>query len=96
MAFPKGHKKVGGKPKGYVAEPIKKAQEIFTQTLEGQVPHIQAAFDIVRRENPEKYLDIFAKYAQYFMPKKTEVDNTHKIDLPAVIDWTKPSEGDKK
>ena len=87
MGFEKGHKKAGGKQKGYVAEPIKKAQELFTQTLEGEVPYIKDAFEKVRAENPEKYLELFAKYAQYFIPKKTEVENNHNFDTPAIIDW---------
>jgi hypothetical protein len=87
MGFEKGHKKAGGKQKGYTAEPIKKAQELFTQTLEGEVPYIKDAFEKVRVKDPEKYLELFAKYAQYFIPKKTEVENNHNFDTPAIIDW---------
>ncbi len=84
MAKAKGSAKTGGKQKGYTAEPVRKAQELFTLTLEGEVPHIQAAFDKVRKEDPVKYLEIFAKYAQYFIPKKTEVeviDNTLTVKI---------------
>jgi hypothetical protein len=93
---PKGYGKTGGKPKGYTSEPVKKATELFVSILEGQVDHIKDAFDDVREKDKAKYLELYAKYAQYFIPRKTEVDNTHKFDSPAIIDWTKPSEGNEK
>jgi len=76
--------KTGGKQKGYTSEPIKKAQELFTSILEGEVDHIQKAFAEVRSKDKAKYLELYAKYAQYFMPKKTEVelnDNTLQINV---------------
>jgi hypothetical protein len=79
MAFKKGHDKGKGRPKGSENKITKEARDIFLETLEGQAPHIAAAFEEVRRDNPRAYLDLFAKYAQYFVPKKTE--NTDKIDL---------------
>lgn len=80
MAFKKGQSgNPKGKPKGAENKLTKEARTIFLETLEGQAEHIADAFDEVRRENPKAYLDLFAKYAQYFVPKKTE--NTDKIDL---------------
>lgn len=87
MPFQKGHKKAGGKPKGHMDEHKKKATELFVAILEGEVDHIKQAFAEVRTNDKAKYLELYAKYAQYFIPKKTEVDNTHKFDSPAVIDW---------
>ena len=95
MAFTKGHEKAGGKKKGYTSEPIKKAQELFTSILEGEVDHIQEAFSEVRRKDKAKYLELYAKYAQYFMPKKTEVDASINMN-GAIIDWTNQSEGNEK
>jgi hypothetical protein len=79
MAFKKGNEEGKGRPKGVENKITKEARDIFLETLEGQAPHIAAAFEEVRRDNPRAYLDLFAKYAQYFVPKKTE--NTDKIDL---------------
>ena len=36
------------------------------------MPNIEDAFKKVLNESPSKYLELFAKYAQYFVPKKTE------------------------
>jgi hypothetical protein len=77
--FKEGNEKGAGRPKGAENKVTKAARDIFLETLEGQAPHIAAAFEEVRRDNPRAYLDLFAKYAQYFVPKKTE--NTDKIDL---------------
>jgi hypothetical protein len=76
--FAKGNK---GKPKGAENKIKQEARQLFLDTLEGEVPNIKEAFEFVRRENPEKYLDLFAKYAQYFVAKKThnENDNTETI-----------------
>lgn len=72
-----------GKPKGAENKLKQEARQLFLETLEGQVPNIQEAFEKVRKENPEKYLDLFAKYAQYFVPKKTENDTTLNLPKPA-------------
>lgn len=74
--FEKGNK---GKPKGAVNKVTQEAREIFLETLEGQAEHIAEAFDQIRKDNPRVYLETFAKYAQYFVPKKTE--NTDKVDI---------------
>lgn len=74
MAFKKGQKAGPGRPKGMENKLTTEAREMFIQTLEGQVPNIQQAFYDVLAKSPEKYLDLFAKYAQYFVPKKTETD----------------------
>ena len=74
MAFKKGQKAGPGRPKGMENKLTTEAREMFIKTLEGQVPNIQQAFYDVLTKSPEKYLDLFAKYAQYFVPKKTETD----------------------
>jgi len=80
MAFKKG---VSGNPKGREKgtdnKITKAAREVFLDTLEGQAEHIAIAFDKVRQESPKAYLELFAKYAQYFVPKKTESND--KLDL---------------
>lgn len=73
MPFQKG--KSGnpkGKPKGADNKLTKEARELFIETLEGQVPNIEDAFKKVYNDNPAKFLELFAKYAQYFVPRKTE------------------------
>lgn len=82
MPFEKGHSKKGGKQKGHVQPEIKKARELFVQTLEKQVPDIEEAFAKVKAKDPAKYLELFAKYAQYFVPKQVEAtitDNSIKV-----------------
>jgi len=79
MPFEKGHDKGKGRPKGAENKLTKEARQVFLETLEGQAPHIAEAFEAVRLQDPKAYLDLFAKYAQYFVPKKTE--STDKIDL---------------
>lgn len=62
-----------GKPKGAEAKATKEAKELFNLTLENQIPHIQTAFEEVYKTDKVKYLELFAKYAQYFVPRKTDV-----------------------
>lgn len=77
--FEKGN---AGKPKGAVNKITQEARELFLQTLEAQVPNIMEAFNEVREKNPATYLDLFAKYAQYFVPKKTSLEGGDKpIDI---------------
>ena len=81
--MPKGFEKGNaGKPKGAVNKVTQEARELFLQTLEAQVPNINEAFEKVREKNPVQYLDLFAKYAQYFVPKKTSLEGGEKpLDL---------------
>ena len=83
-----------GREKGTGNKVTTEARELFLKTLESQVEHIPKAFTDVRdgvydddgieiiKPNPEQYLDLFAKYAQYFVPKKTENSDTVKHEFP--------------
>lgn len=74
MPFEKGESgNPNGKPKGIENKTTEAARELFVATLENQVQHIMSAFDQVREVDPAKYLDLYAKYAQYFIPKKVDV-----------------------
>lgn len=77
--MPKGFQKGNsGKPKGATNKITQDARELFLKTLEAQVPNIMEAFQEVREKNPAQYLDLFAKYAQYFVPKKTSLEGGDK------------------
>jgi len=77
--MPKGFQKGNsGKPKGATNKITQEARVLFLQTLEAQVPNIMQAFQEVREKNPAQYLDLFAKYAQYFVPKKTSLEGGDK------------------
>jgi hypothetical protein len=80
--FTKGNE---GKPVGATNKVTQEARELFLQTLEAQVPNIMEAFNEVREKNPAQYLDLFAKYAQYFVPKKTSLEGG---DKPLDVDFT--------
>ncbi len=75
-SFKKGESK--GRPKGTQNKIVADARTIFKATLENQVPNIQEAFEAVRQADPARYLDLFAKYAQYFVPKQTDITTDGK------------------
>ena len=70
--FKKGKEKTGGKQKGTENKLTKAARELFVETLEKQVPNVETALAEVYKKDKAKYLELFAKYAQYFVPKKIE------------------------
>jgi hypothetical protein len=84
-------KKTGGRSKGTENKLTKEAREMFIETLEGLSPNVQKAFlDVlngvkddegkwIKKPNPDRFLDLFAKYAQYFVPKKTEAEIDQKV-----------------
>jgi hypothetical protein len=93
MGFEKGHPKFGGKPKGYKDETKKEALELFYSTLEKEIEHLSPLFQKLREENPIKYLEVFAKYCSYFVPKQRAVDQNQVIKVrigeePLIIDWS--------
>ena len=48
------------------------------------VPY-DCSLDEVREKNPATYLDLFSKYAQYFVPKKTSLEGG---DKPLDVEFT--------
>jgi|APFre7841882793_1041355.scaffolds.fasta_scaffold10227_2 hypothetical protein len=72
----KGLPKTGGKQKGSVNKTTQQARELFVNILEGEVEHIKQAFEDVRIDDPAKYLDLFAKYAKYFVPQQIQVTDS--------------------
>lgn len=80
--FAKGN---SGRKKGAVNRLTNNARILFLQTLENQVPNIEQAFDDVRAKNPKEYLDLFAKYAQYFVPKKTDLTSDNEKISTTII-----------
>ena len=97
MPFKKGESgNPSGKKKGTPNKKTAEARELFVATLEGQVPNIEAAFQKVLEKSPEKYLDLFARYAQFFTPKKTEQDIKTEVSGSFDFDETiKRLRGDK-
>lgn len=79
MPFKEGQDKIAGREKGTPNKITQDAREIFKLTLEGQVSHLPAAFDYVRETDPAKYLELIAKYAQYFVPKMVDVNLGGKV-----------------
>ena len=80
MPFEKGHKQSKGRPKNSENKLTKDARKIFLETLEGESSHVKEAFENVRNtESSIKYLDMFQKYAQYFVPKMTESSSTMNV-----------------
>jgi hypothetical protein len=76
--FAKGN---DGKPKGATNKVTQEARELFLITIENEVPHLSKAFEEVREKSPKDYLDLIAKYAQYFVPKKTQTDNNTNVSI---------------
>lgn len=86
MAAKKGHIKSGGREKGSANKVTQTARELFVEILEGQVPKIKEAFEKVWAKSPEKYLELYAKYAQYFIPRKVDITTKDEaIDQTFII-----------
>lgn len=75
MPFKKGESGNNkGRPKGAKNRNTAEARKLFQYTIAGEIPKIEEAFQKVREQSPEKYLDLLCKYIHFFMPKKTEQD----------------------
>ncbi len=74
-----------GKPKGVQNKIDVEAKKVFLMTLEKQLPNIESAFDEVFKTDKAKYLELYAKYVQYFIPKKTEIEGSNNIFVPIEI-----------
>lgn len=77
MGFKKGQSgNIKGKPKGAINKVDMEAKQLFAMILEKQVIQLEKAFAEVYKNDPARYLEIFAKYAQYFIAKKKENEIT--------------------
>jgi len=86
MAFKQGHQKVGGRQKGVTNKTTQETRELFNQVWSDNVPKISEALEKVYYDDPSKYLEILAKFAQYFVPKKVEQDTNHNfVEPPQII-----------
>jgi len=72
-------KKTGGRTKDTPNIATKTAREVFIATIEGRVSSINAALDYVEKDDPAKYLELIAKFAQYFVPKQVEMKLDNNI-----------------
>lgn len=79
MAFKEGQQKKGGRQKGTGNKTTAQAQELFVGILQGQSSKVEDALNEVYKTDKAKFLELYAKYAQYFVPKKIEQHNTHEI-----------------
>ena len=74
-----------GKPKGAQAKVTKEARLLFIEIMQGQVPHVQEAFEKLKSD-PEKYINCLSKLFPYFMPKKLDMTSDGKpIENQVVI-----------
>ena len=78
--FKEDNKLSRGRPAGSKNKITQKSRELFMQTLEEQSIHISKAFEDLRKESPDKYLTVFAKYLSYWLPKMTEATNKIELD----------------
>jgi hypothetical protein len=81
-----------GRPKGALNAVTKTAREIFSAFVEGNALKLQQLFDRVAKKNPAKALSIYAKLAEFVIPKlqRTELSGqlNHGLvkELPALED----------
>jgi hypothetical protein len=79
MAFKKGESgNPKGREKGSENKVTKEAKEIFLDTLGKHSGNIDKAFQEIFETDRQAFLDTFAKYVQYYIPKKTE--NSHDLN----------------
>ena len=65
----------------------REAKKMFYDTIEGLVPKVKEAFDIVFETNPEKALDLYQKYASFVMPKKVDITTDGQQLTTPLINW---------
>jgi hypothetical protein len=85
MAAPKGHQRYGGREKGVPNKSTQELKDKFNLVWSENVPKINEALEQVYMEDPARFLEILAKYAQYFVPKKVEQDTNLNMFTPPTI-----------
>jgi hypothetical protein len=65
-----------GRPKGTPNKATTVVRECITAFVENNAPKVQALFDQVAESNPAKALELYARIAEFVIPKqnRTEID----------------------
>jgi len=67
--FKSGNKKGQGRKKGSKNKSSKELREIFTFLLDSNLGELQAALDVVKNDNPAKYIELILRLTEFALPK---------------------------
>ena len=79
MSKKKDNSNQKGRMKGSANKTDGEAKHLFIQTIGLHSENIDEAFQQLFESDKVKFLEVFAKYASYFAPKKTE--STDNLDV---------------
>ncbi len=81
MAFPKGHKKVGGKTKGTPNKATAEIKEAYKNLIENNLDKLSTWLDKVAEKSPERALGILIELSEFVIPKLARTETKHEGDL---------------
>ena len=80
----KGTTKTGGRKKGIPNRTTQEIKEIYTEIMAGEVDHIPAALDVLRLEDPYKYLMVLDKISNKVIANKKDITSDGQAIIPNV------------
>jgi hypothetical protein len=78
--FQKGNTKGKGRPKNAVNKSTKELRAAFKFLLNNNLDELQETLDIIRVENPAKYIELILKLTEYSLPKLNSVQEVVQLD----------------
>jgi len=89
--------KSGGRTKGTPNKTTEKAREMFNEVMADQLHknRINVALDELYDESKTKYLYVFNKLAQYFLPKRMDITSDGEQLEGFKVEITKDADKDK-
>lgn len=76
--FEKGNKMGKGRPKNSVNRSTKEIRDLFSNLLQCNLDYVQESLDIIRVNQPQKYIELLLKLSEYVLPK---LQNTPSITI---------------
>jgi hypothetical protein len=74
-----------GRPKGTPNRTTKEAKELLETIMFGQLDNITEALELIKANDPSKYIESCAKLFTYVLPKKTDVTSGGESLSPTTI-----------
>lgn len=80
MPFTPGNKLSKGRPKGAVNQSTEDVKRLIVRVAEGSIANIEKDLARIRRNNPEKAVELTLKLLEYVAPKLKAIDISGQVE----------------
>jgi hypothetical protein len=84
--FEKGNKMSKGRPKGALNRSTEQMKLTIARAVNSSLNSLQEDLERIRKENPEKAIQLSTKLLEYTLPKMKSIDMNAQVELTSKIE----------